>query len=257
MKWLLVVLSFVINISANASQSIAPQKYGAVADGKTDCTDALQRMFKTMKEKNIRTAVFPSGKYLISDQIVIDFPCKIVGKGATIISKDTLKSRYAFLFSKSERGVFVENNKCTDIFLNFKVHGIPVAYHGFNNVYMHDCTISTYTLETDYYKTTKFWFAIDCSRFYDGRFRNIRFEQPVNYRRNQFNSADGIHINGQCHDIKIIKCYGHCGDDFIALNANERTPGDIYNIKINHCCIGSDTLSKMEYEFMVPVRPNS
>lgn len=244
MKWIWIVWLLLAGVRANALSHIVPQNFGAIADGNNDCTEALRMMFKAMKEKGIYTVVFPKGSYLISGQVVIDFPCRIIGKEATIISKDTLRSRYAFMFSMSQKGTFVANNKRTDISLNFKVHAIPIAFHGFNNVYMHDCTISTYTSEKDYYKTTKFWFAIDCSRFYDGKFSNIRFEQPVNYKKNQFNSADGLHINGQCHDIIVDKCSGHCGDDFVALNANERTPGDIYNIRIKNCYISSDTLSK-------------
>lgn len=197
-----------------------------------------------MKQDKIRKAKFSDGDYLISDGFVIDFPCALKGKYATILTKDTLKCKYAFKFSQSKKGDFESNRKKTEVSLNFKIHGIPLAFHGFNNIHVHDCTISTFTGTEINYKNTKFWFAIDCDCMYDARFSNIYFNQPVNYRKNEFNSADGLHITGQCHDILIDNCYGHCGDDFIALNANEDTPGDISNIVIKNCNIGSDTISK-------------
>lgn len=241
MQFLLVLFLFLFSSCATY---YTPQQFGAKADGVTDCTSAIQSMLSSMKQDNIQMAKFPDGDYLISDGFVIDFPCLLKGKHATILTKDTLKCKYAFKFSKSKKGDFEENKNKTEVSLNFRIHGVPLAFHGFNNLYVHDCTISTFTGTDIYYKNTKFWFAIDCDRMHDARFSNIYFDQPVNYRKNEFNSADGLHITGQCHDILIDNCYGHCGDDFIALNANEDTPGDISNIVIRNCNIGSDTISK-------------
>lgn len=241
-----IVLLFVFPFLTGAcsKQYLTPQQYGAVADGNSDCTEQIRTMLQDMKRKNIPYAKFPAGKYLVSDGFTIDFPCRIIGRKATIITNDTLKGKYAIKYTLSERGDTSPNEKKTELCLNFKVHGVPVAFHGYNNVYMHDCTVSTFTGTDTYYKNTKFWFAIDCDRFYNAAFKRIHFDQPVNYKKNQFNSADGLHITGLCHDILIENCDGHTGDDFIALNANEGTPGNIYNITIRKCDIGSDAISK-------------
>lgn len=121
---------------------------------------------------------------------------------------------------------------------------------------MHDCNISTFTGTDTYYKNTKFWFAINCDRMYDAHFKNIHFDEPVNNKKNQFNSADGLHITGLCHDIIIDHLTGICGDDFVALNANEDTPGDIYNITIRNCIMG-DTLTKNGIRIYGTSRGNS
>lgn len=242
LQWILLLVCLCL---ASCSTSYhTPQQYGAQADGKTDCTIPIRMMLKDMKNGKITKAKFPAGDYLISDSITIDFPCRIIGRKATIITVDTLNGKYAFRYSLSQKGDFNPNIATTELSLNFKVHGVPVAFHGYNDIYMHDCTISTFTGTDTYYKNTKFWFAIDCDRMYDATFKRIHFDQPVNYKENQFNSADGLHITGLCHDILIDGCDGHTGDDFIALNANEDTPGDIFNVTIRNCNIGSDTISK-------------
>ena len=240
---MLAILLCIIFVACSSSY-VTPISYGAVADGCIDCTIPIRNMLSDMKSRNIYKALFKSGQYLITDSIVIDFPCALVGRNATIVTKDTLRNRYAFVYSKSKRGKFSPNMRTTELCLNFKVHGVPVAIHGYNDIYMHDCTISTFTGTDLYYKNTKFWFAVDCDRMYDATFKRIHFDQPVNYKKNQFNSADGLHITGQCHDILIDGCDGHTGDDFIALNANEDTPGDISNVTIRNCNIGSGTISK-------------
>lgn len=241
---LLYVLIYWVLISCSNSFYVTPVQYGALPDGKSDCTEPIQRMLHDMKKNKIYKAKFPTGNYLISDGFTIDFPCSIIGNNATVITKDTLECKYAFKYSLSKKCDYVPNKRQTELSLNFKIHGVPVAFHGYNNIYMHDCNISTFTGTNTYYKNTKFWFAINCDRMYDAHFKNIHFDQPVNYRKNQFNSADGLHITGCCHDIIVENLSGHCGDDFIALNSNEDTPGDIYNITIKNCDIGSDTISK-------------
>lgn len=221
-----------------------PQQFGAVADGDKDCTQAIRTMLETMKKDNVYKAKFLPGEYKISDRIIIDFPCSLKGDNATIITKDTLKARFAFYYSKRFSKDKTPNKKRTELSLNFKIHGEPIGIFNYNGIDVHDCVISTFTGSDIYWKNTSFWFAIHCLDMYDATFKNIFFDQPANYKENQFNSADGLHIQANCHDIIVDGCYGHCGDDFIALNASEAGPGDIYNIKIRNCNIGSDTISK-------------
>ena len=40
---------------------MTPVQYGALPDGKTDCTESIQRMLHDMKKKKIFKAKFPAG----------------------------------------------------------------------------------------------------------------------------------------------------------------------------------------------------
>lgn len=63
---------------------VTPQMFGAVADGATDDTDAIQDAFASLE--NGSTLVFPKGNYLISDMLAIHNKARIniVSEGAVI-----------------------------------------------------------------------------------------------------------------------------------------------------------------------------
>ena len=134
--YIIVVLLF---YGCSSNKYLTPQKYGAKANGETDCTASIREMLRNMKSGKIHKAKFPDGVYLISDSIIIDFPCRITGSKATIITKDTLIGKYAFKYTLSPKGQFQPNKERSELSLNFKIHGVPVAFHGYNNMYIHDC----------------------------------------------------------------------------------------------------------------------
>ena len=220
-------------------ETLYPQWFGAKPDGKTDCVSALKCITRLLQTMPYSTIEFTKGTYLISKEIHFDTPCKIYGPKATITTTVDYADRDAFRFSKSTTGKFAPNNKITDICINFKTYSVPIGFYGYNKVNMHDCTVSTYSSSTHGYPHTKFWFAINCTRLYDATFKNIHIDQPVCYKKNQFNGADGLHLMGQCHDIIADNLFGFAGDDFIALNASEMSWGDIYNIEIKNCQMGT------------------
>lgn len=59
---------------------VTPQMYGAIADGETDCTDALQACFNTQKSVYI-----PKGVYLISDTLHV-----YMDSGSVELDKDAI-----------------------------------------------------------------------------------------------------------------------------------------------------------------------
>lgn len=239
--------------------NVYPEWFGARNDGKIDCTDAIQRMFDFMKSTDSYVCLFQpcdfkNGEYyLISKTIYVRKPVKIKGAKAFVSSKtlitykDNPTSQFyktdgiAFHFIKDSSSPF----KKTDICINMKVHAKPFFFSQMDNVYVHDCYVSTFTGDTS---TTNgiltFWYAFQCDELSYATFKNIHIDQPTQPTGvSDYNSSDGIHLSGGCHDIVIDNVYGQAGDDFIAMNANENHSGDIYNIDIKNCRIGETKAS--------------
>lgn len=233
---------------------VRPEWFGAVNDGTTDCSDALQKMFDYMSKHDIYECRFSSchfekGEYyLISRTVRINRPVKIKGRRAyissrSIIHNGTDPNKWYYntdgvaLDFTGQRG---QNAKVTDISFNIKVHAKPLFFNNIENVYVHDCYLSTYTNDELVINqgVKPHWYAVQCYDFENAVFKNIHIDQPAEGKT--YNSADGIHLSGRCHDIEINHVYGQAGDDFIALNSNECNAGDIYNITIKNCIIGKD-----------------
>jgi len=96
--------------------------FGAVGDGITDDTDAINRALYQLYCREATTAVrrslfFPAGTYLTSDVIVIPTYAKLVGEGAdhSIILMDTASSLYVAQFGDSlqQTGVNIGTNGAT------------------------------------------------------------------------------------------------------------------------------------------------
>lgn len=240
----------------NGKDKIRPEWFGAVNDGQTDCSEAIQKMFDFMASNGAYTCKFEKcdfekGKfYLISKTINIRKPVRIEGEKAFISSKTIipygndpnhksfLSDGVAFYFWGDE----VENPKITDICINIKVHAKPFFFYKLKNAYIHDCYVSTFTGDTSITKGVyTFWYAFQCVNLVNAKFKNVHIDQPTNEL--DYNSADGIHLSGKCHDVIIDNVYGQSGDDFIAMNTNENISGDIYNITIKNCTIGKDKRS--------------
>ena len=235
---------------------VRPEWFGAKNDGITDCTSSIQRMFDYMAKNGVyickfRKCDFGKGEfYLISNTINIRKPVKIEGRKAYISTKSLINlgndSKKWFYRSDGIAFNFVggkENeSKLTDICINLKVHAKPFFFDRMKNVYVHDCYVSTYTGDTLVTKGDHTnWFAFQCIDLIKARFKNVYIDQPTSGLK--YNSADGIHLSGGCHDILIENVNGQSGDDFIAMNASENNSGDIYNITINNCQIGKNRVS--------------
>jgi len=236
---------------------VRPEWFGAVNDGKTDCTEAIQRMFDFMAQYNVYDCKFDKCEYeknqyyLISKTIYIRKPVKIDGHKAFISSRSLITlgndpNNKAYLtdgIAFRILGTKETTPKCTDISINIKVHAKPFYLDRLKNAYFHDCTVSTFTGDTAITRGTyTFWYAFQCDELCNARFENIHIDQPT--WDNKYNSGDGIHLSGGCHDIMIQNVWGQAGDDFIAMNTNENHSGDIYNIIIRNCTIGKDKISR-------------
>lgn len=235
---------------------VRPEWFGAKNDGNTDCTEAIQKMFDYMYLNDIYVCKFKRCRfdrgefYLISKTINIRKPVKIEGRKAFIASKDIIHfgddPNHQFYYNNGRAlnfiGVPDENPRLTDICINAKVHAKPFYFLQLKNAYIHDCYVSTYTGDTAVTKGVyTYWFAFQCNELSYAKFKNVHIDQPTS--GNSYNSADGIHLSGNCHDIVIDNVYGQAGDDFIAMNTNENQSGDIFNVIIRNCSIGDKTIS--------------
>lgn len=227
-----------------------PEWFGAVNDGIVDCTESIQSMFDFMETTETYRCKFSKchyGRgqfYLISKTIYIRKPVKIEGKDAFVSSRSVitfkddpnhrsyLSDGRAFQFTGNRN----ERQKLTDICINIKVHAKPFYFSQLNNAYIHDCYVSTFSGDKDVTGGVyTYWYAFHCNELTNSKFENLYIDQPYN---NTYNSSDGIHLSGGCHDITIENVNGSAGDDFIALNTNENKSGNIYNIRIANCTIG-------------------
>ena len=241
---------------------VCPEWFGAKNDGKTDCTQAIQKMFDYMATNDIyvckfKKCDFKKGEfYLISKTINVRKPVKIEG-GKSFVSSRTiipygdnpqhpnyLDNGIAFHFFADKS----ESPRMTDICLNIKVHAKPFFFSQLKNVYVHDCYVSTFTGDSTVTNGLyTFWFAFQCDELSNAYFKNVHIDQPT--AGTKYNSADGIHLSGGCHDIVIESCYGQAGDDFIAMNTNENHSGNIWNVKIEKCTIGKKSISAAGIRF--------
>lgn len=239
--------------SWNVKQAF-PEWFGACNNGIIDCTKPIQAMFDFMEQTDtykcrFKRCNFREGEYyLISKTIYIRKPVKIDGGKAFISSKSLItwkddpnhpsykNNGIALHFVRDKS----KSPKLTDICINVKVHAKPFFFSQMTNVIVHDCYVSTYTGETNITEGVfTYWFAFQCDELTHATFRNVHIDQPTKPINNtDYNSSDGIHLSGGCHDILIDNVYGQAGDDFIAMNTNENHSGDIYNIEIKNCDIG-------------------
>lgn len=261
----LIGCSIQINASFDDAHNlnyVRPEWFGAVSDGQTDCTEALQQMFNFMAQNDVyvckfKKCDFQNGQYyLISKTIHVRKPVKIEGRKAYISSRSVITygndpKHNAYLSDGMAFRIYGtddENPRCTDISINIKVHAKPFYLDRLNNAYFHDCYISSFTGDTTITQGIyTYWYAFQCDELSHARFRNIHIDQPID--ENKYNSADGIHLSGGCHDILIENCFGQAGDDFIAMNTNENHSGNIYNISVRKCNIGKKTISSAGIRF--------
>jgi len=241
---------------------VRPEWFGGKNDGQTDCTQAIQKMFDYMAANGIYVCKFSpcdfqKGEfYLISKTINVRKPVKIEGRNAFVSSRtiipygnnpehpNYLDNGIAFHFHADKS----ETPRMTDISINVKVHAKPFFFSQLKNAYIHDCNVSTFTGDTTVTKGLyTYWFAFQCDELSNARFKNVHIDQPTAGKK--YNSADGIHLSGGCHDIVIENCYGQAGDDFIAMNTNENHSGNIWNVKIKNCTIGKDRISSSGIRF--------
>lgn len=229
-----------------------PEWFGAKSDGLSDCTRSLQDLFDFMSDTRTYRCEFAKCDYgekqfyKISKTVYITSPIKLLGKDSFVSTnsiltyKDNPQSRAYFtdgiafyIVGNGERKA-----KTTDVSIRIKTHGKPFFFENLTNLYLHDSYVSTFPSSTVSGITSKtYWYAFQCDRLAFSIFRNVHIDQPI---EDHYNSSDGIHLSGQCHDVIIDNVYGQTGDDFIALNTNENTSGNIYNICIKNCVIGKE-----------------
>lgn len=183
---------------------------GADNTGESDCGALLNTLISANT-----VLYFPAGTYMIEERVKLLNGCVMIGDNATITSP-TLNTREA---------VTITGNDTAIIGFNFNTNRRCVGIYSSSNVFVDKCSFTTMATTAGNYQ-----YAVD---IYDSSYivlTNLHINQP----NERTNNADGIHINGNNHDIVIDNVYGVSGDDFIALNCPEGTSGDIYNVTMSH-----------------------
>jgi parallel beta-helix repeat protein len=94
------------NVEARLAQTISVKDFGAVGDGTTDDTAAIQAALDAASEYS--TVFFPSGNYIISDELVIPTANLLITGRARITAKAAAQFEF-MLKATSLSGITVEN----------------------------------------------------------------------------------------------------------------------------------------------------
>ena len=252
---------------AKLKNYVTPQMFGAVADGSTDDTKAIQDAFDSLTEGG--TIYFPKGKYIVQHSATVnggDYVAVLVeGKqgitvvfenGTTIKHNLTDKGRYTmFRFIDCDgveiRGGVIEGerNEHPDVVTGYGSKGLHIR--NCDNVYIHDMEIwNIFGDSIGLSGTTKQCGNIlvenctihDCYRngigvggVKNGIIRNCRI-----YNISGNAPEAGIDIEAEYgynnEDILIESCHIHdCTQNTIAFSSNS------YNLKVRDCLLDGGT----------------
>lgn len=140
-----VTAQSVIDAVASYSADVSVKSYGAIGDGVTDDTAAIQTAVNS--ENNV---FFPAGTYLVSSPITISSNRSLYGEGASsvILYTGTATSRGALYANSGSASAYVENLKIYDLkvlgqvaSLGFSEFVHLIALHGVRNCLIDNCVI--------------------------------------------------------------------------------------------------------------------
>lgn len=140
-----VTAQSVIDAVASYSADVSVKSYGAVGDGVTDDTAAIQSAVNS--ENNV---FFPAGTYLVSSPITLLSNRSLYGEGASsvILYTGTATSQGALYANSGSASTYVENLKIYDLkvlgqvaSLGFSEFVHLIALHGVRNCLIDNCVI--------------------------------------------------------------------------------------------------------------------
>lgn len=177
---------------------------------------------------------FPEGTYLFSAQhtfannIVLGYGCTFhttsFGLGSGELNQyGGFNSTYRQMLFRCHANTIIKG-----IFFDLDAGGLIIEG---DNVTIEDCKFTTFATASQIIGQTGYYaIAIrGCS--------NIHLNK-INVAMVEGNNRDGIHIEGNTHNVYINDCQLTAGDDGLALNALEGLGGAIYNIYVNNTYIG-------------------
>ncbi|MFW9968620.1 MAG: glycosyl hydrolase family 28-related protein [Candidatus Odinarchaeota archaeon] len=101
----------VVSFGSHLSYIVNVKDYGAIGNGTTDDTTAIQSAVDAITNGGI--VYFPAGTYIISNQITINYDyIKLIGTGSASVIKAKNDSDFQYMISAtSKTGIYIENLK--------------------------------------------------------------------------------------------------------------------------------------------------
>lgn len=201
--------------------------HGADKTGAVACDSILEAAIASGK-----AIYFPAGTYLFNSQHVFQ-NVRVYGDKAVLhtssfgLNGGAMNSHGGFNSRYDQMLFRLSGNVDFSGFVFDDIDAGGLVIDG-SDCHVHDCKISTLATisgSTGYYAIV----VRGCD--------NIAID-TVEIAMEDGNNRDGIHIEGNTHNVYISNCNIIGGDDGLALNALEGVGGNIYNIFVNNCYIG-------------------
>ena len=170
------------------SQFATPELYGAVGDGVTDDTVALQTAFN---EKYVICK--PGATYLITDTINLVNDTNIVGNGATIKVKDNVRINNSLLKGDTKHNIKIDN-----LVIDMNMQNMPVYIEDRVTYY----NIGMYFVDSDKIDITNCKFI----NLYNQSIVFYRCGNVINVNNNYFKSP--VQYQGQCAEHIALQTIG-------------------------------------------------
>lgn len=204
---------------------VTPEEFGAVGDGVTDDTEAVQRALTH------EYVIFKNGTtYATTDVLTVNaHKCTLIGNNATI--KATLSEPQQGYVNMNRALSFIRSDDVNVYDLNIESNYIGTFFSGCKN----------FAVKNGTYKTNRYGIAVSGeSGILSENFiiENVIFDNdPTEVE------SDGVHLDGGTRNGVLRNLCGHTGDDFIAFNVVEGyMDGTIENREISNISVENVTL---------------
>ena len=191
------------NVEAKLAQTVSVKDFGAVGDGVTDDTDAIQAAIDASKTENNIIVQIPAGNYLVTDTIYLHGGVQIQGDSLNYAGGRTDS---LFGLPSVVKGTVINFAPSSEKSL-FEMDGSPNAGGSYRGIGIENLNIFGNTTPSDYWRTvygsvapvvTTSKYAFDLTRVSYSRFANIsirNFQSGIRLTITQVNLFDGIDIN--------------------------------------------------------------
>jgi polygalacturonase len=230
-------------LPANAESTLNPCDLGAVPDGKTLCTEAIQKAIDRLGAAGGGTVDFPPGTYLSGTIVLKSRVALRLEAGATlqgsprladypVIKAKTVESRTNAYNIRSL--IFAEDLDTIAIVGRGTLDGSGAAFkskahEGSRPLLLRVIHCRDVLVEDIRMQNSGFWnqHYLDCRRV---RMRGVRVFNHATY------NVDGVDIDG-CRDFLVSDCFFDSDDDAVCLKSTSDLP--CQNVLVNNCVISS------------------
>jgi polygalacturonase len=226
-----------------AQQAIDVRELGAVADGKTLCTETIQNAIDRCGAAGGGTVYFPPGKYLsgtvfLKSRVTLRLEAGATLQGSArladypVVKAKTVESRTNSYNTRSL--IFAEDLDAISIVGQGTLDGNGAAYKekahdGRRPLMLRVINCRDVLVENIQMQNSGFWnqHYLACKRV---RVQGIRVFNHATY------NVDGIDIDG-CRDFVVSNCFIDSDDDAICLKSTLNLPCE--NVLISNCVVSS------------------